>query len=66
MAFHRCKIIFRDLKAFRKGEKPFLRSKKAFYTSARPFLPEYKALPYHPGLFGAKFGFRYNSSNGRE
>lgn len=52
MAFHRCKIIFRDLKAFRKGEKPFL--------------PEYKALPYHPGLFGAKFGFRYNSSNGRE
>ena len=31
MAFHRCKIIFRDLKAFRKGAKPFLKSKMAFH-----------------------------------
>ncbi|WP_455622601.1 hypothetical protein, partial [Parabacteroides sp.] len=23
-------------------------------------------ITYHPGLFGAKLGFRYNSSNGKE
>ncbi len=31
MAFHRCKIIFRDLKAFRKGAKPFLKPKNGIH-----------------------------------
>lgn len=37
MAFHRCKIIFRDLKAFRKGEKPFLKPKNGISQAQSRF-----------------------------